>query len=83
MLVKEPRASGDFETDRRNPLLAMNFGFSLTGCLQSGLATEDGWGLGNMGMDEATMRTVATDAGFAGVERVRVSDPAASYYVLR
>jgi SAM-dependent methyltransferase len=83
VLVKEPRASGDFETDRRNPLLAMNYGFSLTGCLQSGLSTEDGWGLGNMGMDESTLRTVATEAGFDSVERVKVSDPAASYYVLR
>lgn len=83
MLVKEPRTTGDFDADRRNPLLAMYYGFSLTGCLQSGLATADGWGLGNMGMSQSKLEELAEASGFEFVEPIDVSDPTSSYYLVR
>ncbi len=82
MLVKEPRSTGDFERDRKNPLLALSYGFSLTGCLQSGLSTEDGWGLGNTGLFPNRLEALARECGFEHVTHLEVPDPAATYSVL-
>ena len=83
MLVKEPRSTGDFDRDRKNPLLALNYGFSLTGCLHSALSTEDGWGLGNTGLYPDRLEALALECGFGEVRHLDIPDPAATYSVLR
>lgn len=82
VLVKEPRTSGDFEKDRRNPLQALNYGMSLSGCLQSGLSTEDGMGLGTVGVSPPVLAELAAGAGFK-VAQLETPDPAFSYFALR
>ena len=49
-LIKDIRSSGSFEKDRRNPMLAMFYGFSVASCLQSALSEPDGLGLGTLGL---------------------------------
>jgi SAM-dependent methyltransferase len=82
-LVKEIRASGDFATDRRNPVAAMLYGLSVTACLPSGLSERDGMGLGTLGLHQARLETLVTDAGFASVERIDIREPANVYYAIR
>jgi ubiquinone/menaquinone biosynthesis C-methylase UbiE len=83
LLIKELRSSGDFERDRRNPLLAMSYGFSLVGCLLSGMSTEDGWALGNTGLHQEALEELAADHGFSKIRRLDVPDPGNSYYEVR
>lgn len=82
VLVKEIRSTGNFESNRRNPLLAMFHGFSLSACLMSGMSTEDGWGLGIVGLHPEALTTLATEHGLGSVEQLKVSDPANLYYSL-
>ncbi|QGG93772.1 class I SAM-dependent methyltransferase [Actinomarinicola tropica] len=82
-LVKEIRASGDWTTDRRNPVLAMMYGFSLTSCMSSALSEPGGAGLGTMGLSTDLMREMATAAGFSRFTVHDVDDPANLYYEIR
>lgn len=82
VLVKELRSTGSFESDRRNPLLSMFYGYSLTTCLMSGMSTDDGWGLGTTGLHPAALETLAADHGLGSVRRLKVPDPANLYYSL-
>lgn len=83
VLIKELRSAGDLERNRRNPLLAMFYGFSLIGCLQSGMSTPDGWGLGNTGLHEEALTELVSRHGFATMRVLHVSDPANAYYEVR
>jgi SAM-dependent methyltransferase len=83
LIVKEPRSTGDFERDRKNPLLAMSYGFSLTGCLQSGLSTDDGWGLGTLGLHPSALESLAGEFGFESVSHLDVDDAGATWSLLR
>ena len=82
VLVKELRSTGSFESDRRNPLLSMFYGFSLMGCLLSGMSTDDGWGLGNTGLHPAALEALATEHGLGSLHRLEVPDPGNLYYSL-
>ncbi len=82
-LVKEVRSSGDFAADRRNPVLAMLYGLSVTACLPSGLAEEGGAGLGTLGLPPERLEALAREAGFGNVEVVDIREPANLYYVIR
>jgi SAM-dependent methyltransferase len=82
LLVKEIRSTGDFERDRKNPLLALAYGLSLVSCLASGLSTEDGLGLGNLGLHPAALTDLLLRSGFAAPERLDVPDPANLYYLV-
>jgi SAM-dependent methyltransferase len=81
VLIKEIRSSGDFERDRKNPLLALAYGLSLVSCLSSGLSTEDGLGLGNLGLHPAALTDLLIRSGFEAPERLDVPDPANLYYL--
>ncbi|MDJ0959137.1 MAG: class I SAM-dependent methyltransferase [Acidimicrobiia bacterium] len=83
LLIKELRSSGDFERDRRNPLLAMSYGFSLIGCLLSGMSTDDGWALGNTGLHQDALTALVADHGFRELRRLDVPDPGNTYYEVR
>jgi SAM-dependent methyltransferase len=82
-LVKEIRSSGDFATDRRNPVLALLYGFSVTACLPSGLSERDGVGLGTLGLPPAELTDLAHRAGFSAVELIDIGEPANLYYAIR
>ncbi len=81
VFIKEMRSSGDFESDSRNPLLAMFYGFSVSSCLQSALSEPDGLGLGTLGLHPDRMTELLTGAGFADVTMYDSGDPAHLYYL--
>ncbi len=82
VLVKELRSTGDFESNRRNPVLSMFYGISLMSCLLSGMSTDDGWGLGNTGLHPAALEALAMEHGLGSVRRLDVPDPGNLYYSL-
>lgn len=82
-LVKEIRTSGDFATDRKNPVLAMMYGMSVTTCMSSALSEPDGWGLGTLGLPESKLRELAATGGFTRLVVHDIGDPANLYYELR
>ena len=82
-LLKDIRSSGDFDRDRRNPMLAMFYGFSVSSCLQSALSEPDGAGLGTLGLHPEAARELAEDAGFTRFTTHDFDDPANLYYEVR
>lgn len=82
-LVKEIRTSGDFRTDRKNPVLAMMYAMSVTTCMSSALSEPDGWGLGTLGLPETALRELASTAGFTRLTVHDIGDPANLYYEIR
>ncbi len=83
LLVKEIRCTGDFEQDRRNPLLALLYGFSVASCLQSARSEADGLGLGTVGLHHDRLADMATAAGFASVTQHDLGEPNNLYYDIR
>ncbi len=83
LLVKEIRCTGDFERDRRNPLLALLYGYSVTSCLQSALSEADGLGLGTVGLHGDRLTELATAAGFGSVTQHDLGEPNNLYYDIR
>ncbi len=83
MFIKEMRSSGTFESDARNPLLAMFYGFSVSSCLQSAMSEPDGLGLGTLGLHPDRMTSLLNDAGFVDVRMHDSGDPAHLYYLAR
>jgi SAM-dependent methyltransferase len=82
-LVKEIRASGDFAKDRRNPVLAMLYGLSVTACLPSGRSEPDGMGLGTLGLHPERLEALVRAAGFSTVDLIDIREPANLYYAVR
>lgn len=83
LLVKEIRCTGDFERDRRNPLLALLYGYSVASCLQSALSEADGFGLGTVGLHGDRLTEMATAAGFGSVTQHDLGEPNNLYYDIR
>lgn len=83
LLVKEIRCADTFEENRKNPMLAMMYGFSITSCMSSATSEPGGMGLGTVGLPESTLRELATAAGFASVERHDPGEPSNVYYEVR
>lgn len=82
-LVKEIRCWPTWEQNRRNPMLAMFYGFSVTGCLGSGTSEPGGAGLGTAGLHGDLLREMTEAAGFGRFEIHDVDDPANLYYEIR
>ena len=83
LLIKDIRSKGDFNQDRRNPMLAMFYGFSVTSCLQSALSEPDGMGLGTLGLYPDKAREMTATAGFTRFTEHDFSDAANLYYEVR
>jgi 2-polyprenyl-3-methyl-5-hydroxy-6-metoxy-1,4-benzoquinol methylase len=83
LLIKDIRSTGDFDKDRRNPLLAMFYGFSVASCLQSSRSEPDGMGLGTLGLYPERMQDLVTAAGFASFTTHDLDDAANLYYEAR
>jgi hypothetical protein len=82
-LIKDIRSDPSFEANRKNPLLAMFYGFSVSGCMSSALSEPGGAGLGTLGFNPQVARQMTQDAGFSQFEMHDVGDPANLYYELR
>lgn len=83
LLIKDIRSRGDFDADRRNPLLAMFYGFSVTSCLQSAMSEPDGMALGTLGLYPDVARQLTTEAGFSRFAEHDFEDAANLYYEVR
>jgi 2-polyprenyl-3-methyl-5-hydroxy-6-metoxy-1,4-benzoquinol methylase len=83
VLIKDIRSTGDFEKDRRNPLLALFYGFSVASCLQSACSEPDGMGLGTLGLYPERMEELVTAAGFGSFVQHDLDDAANLYYEAR
>jgi len=82
-LIKDIRSSGSFEKDRRNPMLAMFYGFSVASCLQSALSEPGGLGLGTLGLHPERAEQLVRDAGFGSFTTHDFNDAANLYYEVR
>ncbi len=79
-LVKEMRCGPTYESNRRNPVQALMYGYSVSSCLASATVTEDGLGLGALGLDPDTLAQLVADAGFTIFEQLETPDPTHTYY---
>jgi len=82
-LIKDIRSSGSFERDKRNPLLAMFYGFSVASCLQSAMSEPGGMGLGTLGLHETAAKDLVQRAGFSGFTTHDLDDAANLYYEVK
>lgn len=82
-LIKDVRSTGDFDKDRRNPLLAMFYGFSISSCLQSAMSEPGGFGLGTLGLHPDAAQQLTADAGFGSFATHDLNDAANLYYEVR
>jgi 2-polyprenyl-3-methyl-5-hydroxy-6-metoxy-1,4-benzoquinol methylase len=83
-LVADIKGTGDYETNRKIPVLPYMYSMSVFYCMSSSLSEPDGAGLGTLGMHAALFEQMATDAGFS---RFTVHDhdhdPTNRYYEVR
>lgn len=82
-LVKEIRSTGSFEDDRRNPMLALMYGMSVTVCLQSSLSEPGSPGYGTLGLPPQRLEALARDAGFTRFTQHDIGEPPNLYYEIR
>jgi SAM-dependent methyltransferase len=82
-LVKEIRCWPTWEENRRNPMLAMFFGFSISSCMASATSEPGGAGLGTVGLNGELLESMAREAGFTRFRVHDVDDPANLYYEIK
>ena len=70
------------ENLREHPMAGMLYGFSVAICMNSGLSTSDGAGLGTLGFTERLARQMTLKAGFSGFKNLGVDTPLNNYYLL-
>jgi SAM-dependent methyltransferase len=83
LLVKDIRSTGDWRADRRNPMLAMMFGFSVSSCMSSALSEPGGAGLGTLGFNATVAEDMSRAAGFTSFRVHDFEEPANLYYEVR
>jgi SAM-dependent methyltransferase len=82
-LIKDIRSDSSFAENRKNPLLAMFYGFSVSACMSSALSEPGGAGLGTLGFNPQVARRMTEDAGFSRFKLHDVGDPGNLYYELK
>jgi len=82
-LIKDIRSTGEFEKDRRNPLLALFYGFSVASCLQSAMSEPGGMALGTLGLHPERAKNLVSEAGFGSFVQHDFDDAANLYYEVR
>jgi SAM-dependent methyltransferase len=82
-LVKEIRCADTWAGNRRNPMLAMFLGFSISSCMSSALSEPGGAGLGTIGLPPGAVEQLARVAGVTRVRMHDFEDPANLYYEIR
>ena len=71
------------EANRKNPMLAMMYGFSIEGCLASATSGPGGAGYGTLGLPPSVMEDLCRSAGFTRFQVHDFDDPANLYYEVR
>ncbi len=79
-LIREIRSTGTWSQDRRNPLLALFYGYSVASCMSSALSEPGGKGLGTLGLPPSGVEELCRGAGFRRVVHHDLDDPANLYY---
>jgi SAM-dependent methyltransferase len=82
-LIKDIRCDDSWATNRRNPMLALMFGFSVTTCMSSAMSEPGGAGLGTVGFTTQVAERMVRDAGFTSFRVHDFDDPANLYYEVR
>jgi 2-polyprenyl-3-methyl-5-hydroxy-6-metoxy-1,4-benzoquinol methylase len=82
-LIKDIKSGTSWQSNQRNPLLAMMYGTSVASCMSSALSEPDGAGLGTLGFGPAVAEQMVRDAGFTRFRIHDVDDPANLYYEVR
>ncbi|HKF75990.1 MAG TPA: class I SAM-dependent methyltransferase, partial [Candidatus Dormibacteraeota bacterium] len=82
-LIREIRSTGTWSQDRRNPILALFYGYSVASCMSSGLSEPGGAGLGTLGLPPPGVEELCRAAGFEHVVLHDLDDPANLYYEVR
>ncbi len=83
-LIKDIRSAPTFEENRKNPMLAMMYGFSVTYCMSSALSVPGGAGLGTMGFHPEVARKMTSEAGFSRFRMLDYDEDAFnSFYEVR
>ena len=82
-LIKDIRSKPEYEDNLRNPMLAMFYGFSISGCMSSAMSEEGGAGLGTLGFHPKLAEEMVRDAGFTSFTTHDFDDPANLYYEVR
>lgn len=83
-LIKDMRSADRYEDMLRNPVLAMQYGYSIAGCLSSATSEAGGAALGTMGFTPTVAERITSDAGFAHIRTINLrDDPTHLYYEVR
>jgi 2-polyprenyl-3-methyl-5-hydroxy-6-metoxy-1,4-benzoquinol methylase len=82
-LIKDIRSSPSWTANLRNPMLAMMYGLSVTGCMSSGLSEPGGAGLGTLGFHPELAERMCREAGFSRFAQRDFDDPVNLYYEVR
>ncbi|MFQ5554256.1 MAG: class I SAM-dependent methyltransferase [Acidimicrobiia bacterium] len=82
-LIKDIRCGPTFESNLKNPVHAMMYGFSIETCLISATSTPDGAGLGTLGLHPDRLESLVRDAGFTSFRTHDPRDPVNLYYEVR
>ncbi|MEM7017153.1 MAG: class I SAM-dependent methyltransferase [Pseudomonadota bacterium] len=82
-LIKDIRSHPDFEKNRRHPLLAMMYGFSVSACMSSAMSEPDGMGLGTLGFNPEVAERMLKEGGFSHFQVKDFDDPSNLYYEVR
>jgi hypothetical protein len=82
-LIKDIRCDDSWNANRRNPMLALFYGFSVTTCMSSALSEPGGAGLGTVGFTSQVAERMVRDAGFTRFKLHDFEDPANLYYEVR
>ena len=83
-LIKDMKCSEVFEKNLKNPMLALQYGYSMSACLSSGASAEGGAALGTLGLPPVVAERIARDAGFTWFREIRFKDdPMHLYYEVR
>ena len=82
--IADIECGNSFDENLQNPLAGFFYAASIGMCLQSSASTPDGMKLGTVGLPEAKMRDLVTNAGFTRFERVAgLENPMNAYYAAR
>ena len=82
-LCEDIKGFDSFEDNfKHHPIAALLYGFSVTVCMNSGLSTADGAGLGTLGFTEPLAREMTAEAGFREFELLAIENPMNNYYLL-
>jgi 2-polyprenyl-3-methyl-5-hydroxy-6-metoxy-1,4-benzoquinol methylase len=82
-LCEDIKGFESFEENlEHHPAAALLYGFSVTVCMNSGLSTADGAGLGTLGFTHQVAETMTQQAGFREFQLLDIENPMNNYYLM-